>query len=373
MTDRFRRLLEPFEEREFWGRYWGREFLHVRRDAAGVYDSCLRTEDLDLLLQMEQLPAAFVNVVTDGLIHPLDEWSRMRDSARGSDRVVQAERLLELYSQGATIILNQAHQSVPRLSELCRELTAEMGFATQANIYITPPGARGFALHTDDHEVFVLHIRGAKSWRLVPAGSQDGIEAELRPGDLLYIPRGLAHEAMSKDTASIHVTLGFRAVYPFELLEELAAKARSDARFQQPLIPGAAADDASFRQLATDLLAESAASELRDRRFSTLVKDQSLGWPGRLMDVLSLGELTLENVVCARAGIIHKLTKAGKSIDVEFAGHKLTVPVFLQASLDRILSGEPFAIKELQGMITDSGRIELVKKFVQAGFLSISR
>ncbi|MEP6717111.1 MAG: cupin domain-containing protein [Terriglobia bacterium] len=372
MADRFRKLLEPLETDEFWARYWGREHLHLRRDGA-EYDSCLRIEDLDILLQSGQLPAAFLNVVTDGVLHPVEEWSRIRDSARGSDRVIQPERLFDFYLKGATLILNQAHHSIPRLAELCRQLAVEMGFPVHANIYITPPAAQGFALHTDYHEVFVLQIGGAKCWRLVPAGDAAGIRIEMRAGDLLYIPRGLPHEAISQDSSSIHVTLGFYAVYPFELLTDLAAKAGSDSRFQQPFTPGKDADERGFQNAVTELLGETTAAEMRSLRFGTFVKEQAPGWPGRLSDVLGLTGITLETVVCARPGIARKVTKAGKSIEVEFAEQKLTVPAFMGKCLDRMLTGEPFATKELQGMITDSGRIELVKKFVQAGFLTLSR
>ncbi len=368
MPDQFSRLLEPTDFPLFWDRYWTKEYLHVRASHPSRHESVLRIEDIDALFQSEQLSPAFFNLVTDGASHSIEQWSRLRDSARGPERVVDIERILALYLSGATIILNQAHHAIPRLSSLCRELASEMGFGAQANVYITPSGARGFPLHTDNHEVFVLQLHGQKTWRLSPEGCASPIEIELLPGDLLYLPRGLAHQAACRDSPSIHITLGLKPVYAFELLQELAAKARTHPGFQKPVRTAE-----EFLPPANDLLNESSLAELKERRFHTLVADQIKGWPGRLSGLLALNQVTPETVVCAQAGILHVVTNNGKSIDIEFAGQKISVPAFMRSCLQTIIAREPFAIKELQGLITDSGKVELVKRFLQTGYLSIVR
>jgi len=97
--------------------------------------------------------------------------------------------------------------------------------AANVNAYLTPAGSQGFGTHFDTHDVFVLQTHGAKLWRLyepshrLPEGAETAAEhdsppgpvkstAELRPGDLLYLPRGTPHDATANESASLHLTIG---------------------------------------------------------------------------------------------------------------------------------------------------------------------
>jgi ribosomal protein L16 Arg81 hydroxylase len=79
-----------------------------------------------------------------------------------------------------------------------------------ANVCITPQNSSGFTPHYDTHEVLVLQIGGSKVWRIydpplklphrsqpfnaashrLPPRPRPRFELEMRPGDLLYLPRG---------------------------------------------------------------------------------------------------------------------------------------------------------------------------------------
>lgn len=99
----------------------------------------------------------------------------------------------------------------------------------QANLYLTPPGAQGFRVHFDEHDVLVLQVRGEKRWRVwdeqpIPhatrntpwdnaLGKPDDEKAKtivMKPGDVLYVPRGVLHDAAVQegDEPSLHVTVG---------------------------------------------------------------------------------------------------------------------------------------------------------------------
>lgn len=96
-----------------------------------------------------------------------------------------------------------------------------------ANVYLTPPNSQGFAPHYDDIEAFVLQVEGQKEWLLYPPRSESEVlpresspnfqENEigepafrhtLKPGDMLYFPRGWIHQARTVDGQhSLHITL----------------------------------------------------------------------------------------------------------------------------------------------------------------------
>ena len=73
------------------------------------------------------------------------------------------------------------HRSFPPLTDLIAELELELGHPCQANAYLTPPGAQGFAVHADTHDVFVLQTAGTKQWELHADRTGDE-EPLLEPG-----------------------------------------------------------------------------------------------------------------------------------------------------------------------------------------------
>jgi ribosomal protein L16 Arg81 hydroxylase len=375
MTDRLTRLLSPMDPAVFFARYWATEHLHLKRSASHCEDwLCL--EDLDRLFQFELLPAESFNVVADGTLVPLEKWSREKTSDRGHYRAVDIERWFQCYLNRSTLILNQAQRSIPSLSRACRSLTRELGFRVWANIYITPPDSSGFARHQDDHEVFIFQVGGSKLWTIHTSGG-DAVDLRLEAGDLLYIPRSTGHSARSQEAASIHITFGMSPTYTFELIEELAAVAKGHPNFQQPLLPTRYADgsmdrfDANFRAKLTALIDETAVGTLLDRRIEELGKNQERGWPGRFSDLVHLKDISLNTTVRRRTGILFTVRERSGFIDLNFASRSISVPSFLRACLDRVLGEAPFSIGELQGLISDRGRLDLVVSFVRIGLLEI--
>jgi mannose-6-phosphate isomerase-like protein (cupin superfamily) len=369
-------MVAPIGRDLFFDRYWGREYLYIRRNSADYYDDILRIEDIDRFLESEQLPAAFVNVVTDGTNHPEEEWSRIKVAARGQDRVAIPDRLFALYREGATLILNQAHRAIPALSLACRELFAELGFPARANIYITPPNSQGFSWHADDHEILILAISGRKSFYLRPAGGET-VEVDLRAGDLLYLPRGLVHQARSSSVPAVHLSMGLKPLYGFHLVEELAVLARQNPDFQT-IVPDRAASrgeketfEKEFSRRLLRLIEETSGEMLAGRCARARVDGQSTGWPGRFRDLLRLDEMTGESIIAARTGIVTLFEEDEKNVHVSFAGKHLTVPKFLKLSLERILEGSPVAIREIPGLIPPQGKVEFTRPLVESGLVSI--
>jgi ribosomal protein L16 Arg81 hydroxylase len=103
----------------------------------------------------------------------------------------------------------------------------------QANAYLSPANSRGFDLHYDTHDVFILQVEGIKEWEFRDAGAALPAADEqhrnnanwisslnlpimwrqvLEPGDCVYIPRGYAHQAWTQNSHSLHMTIGVRPI-----------------------------------------------------------------------------------------------------------------------------------------------------------------
>lgn len=124
------------------------------------------------------------------------------------------------------------------------------GSLAGASAYLTPARSQGLAPHHDDVCVFILQTEGSKLWHLWPAPMElpehhsDDIpraalpgaplEVLLQCGDLLYLPRGVIHEAVSQDCFSTHVTISVYQRYNYRtLLAELLEKTLEKAAQEQ--------------------------------------------------------------------------------------------------------------------------------------------
>ncbi len=357
-------------------RFWGRKYLHLQRRGA-VPTDWLTLQDLDSFFQSEGLPANLIHVVAEGRDIPIAEWSKERDSAWGHYRVPDFGRLSQCYRKGATLILNQAQLAIPRLSAACRLLTSELGFRVWTNVYVTPPGASGFAWHHDEHEVLILQILGSKDWIVLPP-DEDPVNLCMEANDLLYLPRGTDHSARTgTEAASIHLTFGMLPAYGFDLVEQLAAMAREHPAFQRlvPVVDSAPGIvdrfTAEFASQLTALFADAGVEGLLTRRLINLAQNQGQSGPGRFAGMVLPGRISAQTLVRLRPGVLYTASENEEFVKIHLSGQTLSIPVFLREMLALIASGRPFAIGEAPGLLSDKGRIELIESFVRAGLLEI--
>jgi hypothetical protein len=171
---------------------------------------------------------------------------------------VSSDAVLRLFADGSTVVLQGLHRLWPPLIEFADQLAADLGHPTQVNAYITPPSSRGFSPHYDVHDVFVLQVAGEKHWTIhepvlrdplrtqpwndraaeVAAAAERApvIDAVLRPGDALYLPRGFLHSARALGEISAHLTIGVHSVTRWAAAESALE-----------LVSGLAAEDPQLR------------------------------------------------------------------------------------------------------------------------------
>mmetsp|Transcript_14583 Transcript_14583/g.26151 ORF Transcript_14583/g.26151 Transcript_14583/m.26151 type:complete len:519 (+) Transcript_14583:93-1649(+) len=164
---------------------------------------------------------------------------------------------------GKTIQFFQPQRFVDVLHGPISQLEAEFSTLWGANVYLTAAGTQGLAPHYDDVEVFVVQTEGSKRWKvhgptepfqeLALESSADLeevgpllLDVTLKPGDILYLPRGTTHYALATGSEpSVHITLSTHSGKDtfFGLLDKgfsrlLDAAASSDKNFRQALPVG---------------------------------------------------------------------------------------------------------------------------------------
>jgi hypothetical protein len=383
------------DEATFADRYWGREpFLHRRVGAR--FDDLLSLEDVDHLVTGTLLRLPVVRLVKDG--RPLPPSSYTRTITVGARRVpetIRPERVLAAFADGATIVLQVLHRAWTPVARFCRELELAMTHPVQANAYVTPASSRGFSVHQDEHDVFVLQTHGRKAWRVYPrvgygdeeprtldkaAPGAPVLEEELRPGDALYIPRGFPHDAVARDEVSVHLTVGIQARTWMDVWRHVMRGADDHPAFRDPLPLRFAANAGSLaeemaarsdelaRWLEKSVGPDAAASFARDywtRRRPIL--------DGQLLQVAALDRIGPDTPLRLRAASIFDVAVEGEEAIVRLGNRELRMPAFVEAAL-RYIAESPgrFAPSDLPGGLDHESRLVLVKRLVREGALRIA-
>lgn len=383
-------LIYPYTVEEFFKTYYEKEYLYIPRNQPDYYDPLLNADDIDLFFQNKSIPSSQLRVASQGDELLAYKWTHKNSSIANNDT------LFSLFNQGNTLIINAGDRSIPKLMNYCSDLESELKIKLQTNIYITPYNAQGLESHYDRHDVFILQTIGSKIWRLyntpveLPSQKfhyskykdkfeleQPKFEVELKPGDLLYIPRGMVHDASTTNTASVHITLGLYPNSWFELLEELADLAEDKAEFRKAL-PNALMSENSqqefkqqFHKLVQELIDNLNVDDLISRKFEEYITNKRSEDENRFKDCIQVNKLNLNSVLSRRENISFKIDKDKEKVSVKFYTKTLVFPLFILLSINTFLQSKPFRVKDINGFLSNEEKIKLATKFVQEGFLKI--
>ncbi len=382
-------LIDPLPAAEFERDYYEQRLLHVRRKPSRYYAELLSATDLDIVLGTHAAGHRDVKLVRGDGDVPVREYAN--DAGR-----VQPLEVARHFDDGATVIFNHLHTRVAALARLCVALGRRFSSRIQTNVYLTPPGAQGFAPHWDTHDVFVLQISGTKRWSIydtkvrlplrgqrfergTPPGDVSE-EFELGPGSVVYLPRGLMHSARSTDQASLHVTLGLTAFTWAEfLVESVAAAALEEESLRRNLprefarkgFPAAERERLFGEKLA--FVQSRFDPEIVWRRFADEVLATDVPLFTDLFSQRLRGDrLTPRSRVRRRAGLLTEAVTEGETCLLRFCGRELRLPVAVWPALQFATTAGEFAVEDLPDCLDAAGKLTLVTRLVREGVLQRS-
>lgn len=249
-------LLGPIPGKEaFFRDFWQAKPAVIRRHNPTFYHPILQQGDLDAVLVHSTI-ASLMKSLTGDTEHHLQSkgeeegwklvkrikgedgewWSSSPNAAVRTQMLGLPEDATEVevaraaFAQGYSLVVNHLEDKWHGTSQLASVFEQELGYRTSTNCYFTPAKSQAFEAHFDWMDAFVLQVEGSKRWRLYdalveqprpdmqfkPTQQEIGepfIDFVLEAGDLLYLPSGLIHEALTEledgsGGSSMHLTVG---------------------------------------------------------------------------------------------------------------------------------------------------------------------
>jgi len=250
----FGEVLSPVKVEDFLTGILGKSWLHLSGHSER-FSSLLSWADINRMLCRSGLDLTRVHLSNQNGDVPTERFST---SALSGFPCIRTAELNQFLADGAVLAIDSAADMHEPILDLCRAVERSLGVPIQAQIRCScremSSGAQSSEVHSYDHDIIVFELLGAGIWSLQSeggpgsaSGAKDSpgppdIELKLRPGDLLYIPRGQQHSDRFLNEPSASITVIFRNPTGVEITARLFDRLK-EADFLKPEVPRFATDD----------------------------------------------------------------------------------------------------------------------------------
>ena len=253
-------LLAPITSSVFHADYDDRKPLHIPAAPGAAKQTLLDWGRFNALLDQTSIwTAQSLKVLYNGQRVPPPRYCHDAATGSGTANRPSPAKVKVLLAQGASLVLDEVQDLVPSIRALTPALGRTFAGQVSANLYCSFGGVQAFGTHFDLHHVFAVQCEGEKVWTLYShradapttfpidneetrawLAAQRGpvmTQVHMRPGDVLYLPRGWYHDALATDGASLHVTYSITPADGRTVFDVLKRLTQDDATFRHFLRP----------------------------------------------------------------------------------------------------------------------------------------
>ncbi len=220
------------DSREFVERYWQKKPC-VLRNAIPDFESIISPEELAGLACEEDVHGRLV--IEKGGEPP---WELHYGPFREQD-------FLDLPESHYSLLVSECEKWIPELADLVDQFRFIPDWRFDDLMISYAPTGGSVGAHIDEYDVFLLQALGSRRWQYNESRSPDapvieGLELAilqdftpdqevvLTPGDILYLPPGLAHHGVALEPC-LPYSIGFRAPTAANALESFAFECEYNA------------------------------------------------------------------------------------------------------------------------------------------------
>jgi ribosomal protein L16 Arg81 hydroxylase len=395
-------LVSPIDKRKFVEEFWDKKPLRIARQEPTYFRPLLSEADLEFVLHSAaRFPGALEILVEDD--HAVKPQSH--------------RHAIEAFRSGKSLRVDSVQRFSQPIMTLCRTIERAAGTNLNVNVYLTPgAGKKALARHFDTHDVFVLQLFGNKNWRLFDppvlnpleylalqrreqpremksqrlrnsqAGKDTSILTEeftLRPGDLLYLPRGFWHEAESEmGQVSCHLTIGIQPTTYLDLYTLILANSASKLPLLRASLPyGFTVDktaesviQTAIRSITNELAATSTITlpESVEQLVSTFLRSSKSGFENGLFQPEGRDTAhNLSNTTQLRVahGVVFAINTSVNPSQLVFGAKSFAIQHGYEEACHYMANTSEFTADDLPGNITTEEKAVLCRQLMSEGVL----
>lgn len=371
-------VLAPLNHTDFLETYLGRRYLRLRKGPR-AFEALMCWDDLNGVLQSSRWSGQRMRLVQNG--RQIDASLYLENADDGFGARLNARRLERLLASGATLVVNSVDESVAGVGEFAESCEELLRVQIGVNLYAGWRTDRGFDLHWDAHDTFILQISGRKKWvvyeptllhplRGHPAAeppaptAPPAWEGLLEAGDVLYMPRGWWHVAFPLDEPTLHLTASWPHPTSIELLKWvcMGLRGQEDARASLPHLRSAeeqAAYVARLRGLLVNALTDDVVERFMETRDGELSARPRISLPSAVAQTTTMVESDVP-LRLADGGRLHaKPSSDHRLITFRSGGHDWSCTAELAPALDLLRSTSPTTLRHMMACLQSEHRLDI--------------
>lgn len=389
----FSDLIHPLSIEDFKADYWEKQVLHIQRNDPNFFSSLFSIDVLDNVLEYGRPRGMSLKVVKNN--QPMN--STVYENQDGS---LNLNQLYTAYADGNSIIVNGIQRFWNPIKILIDNICQQISHNVGANLYLTPENEKAFSPHYDSHDVFAIQISGEKHWILYddtnfktpllnsyqPTFQREQLtgarEITMRAGDVLYMPRGVPHEAYTTDKSSMHITIGIQSTQWIDFITKALLNLSQKHIELRKALPIGFLNLNSDNLLSTDaqldfinvlqqvFLKENIEGSLNILGEEFRTKEQPKS-DGHFSSLDKLNHIHLNSKLAKREGLTSKVTDSPSGARILFQGNTIKGPSQIANTLTYISEQKGIFIVNDIPFVSDENKLKLAKRLVRGGLLKV--
>ena len=217
-----------------------KKYIHLKNENENLKE-IMNIKNLNKLISMHNCwDHNNFNLVLNKNKIPFSAFMTSGDALGFSKTAPDPFKVQNYIRKGASLVLDDLVYFSKEIEKLANDLQSITNGRCQANLYFSMQSHQAFAPHFDTHDVFALHCEGEKLWNIYENFEKDPInhpiykqelndkterpgkiidQVLLKPGDLLYLPRGQFHDALASENGAIHIAFGITYLKPIDIFQ----------------------------------------------------------------------------------------------------------------------------------------------------------
>ncbi|MCJ8270453.1 MAG: cupin domain-containing protein [Psychrosphaera sp.] len=372
----------------FCQKYWEQKPFLIKHPNPDYYQSTVDLASFSNIANFRFLAQGDIRIFNHFKSVPFDSFSQGLPIPYKGHRVANMPKVLELYEQGNTVILQNIHRYEPSFGRLARQFEKQMNMRTNMHVYITPKENTGFNAHWDHMCAFIMQVKGSKIWEIYEKGvnypspvmgpnpKQNRKPAQIAKiklvaGDLLYLPRGMVHSPYCESEDSIHINLSLKPISNENIINEMIGNMIANQPFMRKGLDGGDAEQLdALKQLLCERINQFDMQALEKQlRTKMIVESNPIVSDG--FDVFSnRATLNPDSVLAVSQDVLWCYETNGKNIELVVSGSRSTLQENYLAAIEFVMANqhESFKLAHLP-MLDDQSQLDFALTLMKLGLL----